>query len=80
MKRYTSQPGASLTCFVVAFGMVLAAGSAVAQLVIVLSARPRNPCRELHGSLGEIKDQDLGPSVRIHGDGYVVVHCPRYMK
>ena len=30
--------------------------------------------------LGEIKDQAPGPSARVHGDGYVIVHYPRYMK
>jgi hypothetical protein len=30
--------------------------------------------------LGEIKDEDPGPSVRIHGDGCVIVHYPRYME
>jgi hypothetical protein len=40
MKRYTSRPGASLTCSLVAFGVVLMAGSAVAQIVIDY---PRDP-------------------------------------
>jgi hypothetical protein len=30
--------------------------------------------------LGEIRDTDPGLPVRIHGDGYVVVHYPRYTK
>lgn len=31
-------------------------------------------------TIGEITDPDPGPSVRIYGDGRVVIHVPRYMK
>lgn len=31
-------------------------------------------------AIGEIEDPDPGPSVRVYGDGRVVIHVPRYMK
>ena len=81
MKSYASnRPGASLACFLVVFGIVLISGSAIAQLVIDYPRDRGTVVVSFMEVLGEIKDQDPGPSVRVHGDGYVVVHYPRYMK
>lgn len=81
MKSYASDRlGATLASFLVVFGMVLTGGSAIAQLVIDY---PRDRATVVVSFMevpGEIKDQDPGPSLRIHGDGYVIVHYPRYMK
>jgi hypothetical protein len=69
-----------LACFIVAFDILLTAGSAIAQLVIDYPRDRDTVVVSLMEVLGEIKDQDPGPSVRVHGDGYVIVHYPRYMK
>jgi hypothetical protein len=80
MKSYTShRPGTNLACILLALGTVLA-GSAIAQLVIDYPRDRGTVVVSFMEVLGEIKDQDPGPSVRVHGDGYVIVHYPRYMK
>jgi hypothetical protein len=81
MKSYASnRPGTNLACFLAVFGMVLTGGSAIAQLVIDYPRDRGTVVVSFTEVLGEIKDQDPGPSLRIHGDGYVAVHYPRYMK
>jgi hypothetical protein len=60
--------------------MVLTGGNAIAQLVIDYPRDRGTVVVSFMEVLGEIKDQDPGPSVRVHGDGYVIVHYPRYMK
>ena len=69
-----------MACLLAVFGMVLTGGNAIAQLVIDYPRDRGTVVVSFMEVLGEIKDQDPGPSVRVHGDGYVIVHYPRNMK
>lgn len=73
------------TALCVGFGGCAAAqsaGNSPAQSAEVLE-NPRDPAALVVSYaqvLGEIADPDPGPTVKVFGDGWVVVHFPRYMK
>jgi hypothetical protein len=67
MQGYVYRPRASLACFLAVFGMVLTKGSAMAQLVIDYPRDGGTVVVSFMEVLGEIKDQDPGPSVRVQG-------------
>ncbi|MDH3443372.1 MAG: hypothetical protein OEN50_05560 [Deltaproteobacteria bacterium] len=56
------------------------APAACAQATIDYARNRANVVLKITEVLGEIKDPDAGPFVQVHGDGYVLVHYPRYMK
>ena len=76
MKRCTSRSGANLAWFLMAFRV----GLVEARWPSLSSSDRANVVMSLMEGFGEMKDQDLGPSVRVHGGRYVIVHYPRYMK
>ncbi len=70
----------SLIFFVFALSYVFGIGSASGQADFGYARDRRVPVVSFTEILGEIGDPDRGPSLKIYGDGYVVVHYPRYMK
>ena len=79
MKSYASnRPGTNLACFLVVFGIDRWTRDCPARHR--LSARRGTVVVTFIEVLGEIEDEDPGPSVRVHGDGCVTVHYPRYME
>lgn len=81
MNSYSSiRSGARLIFLLTASSMLFTIGNAGAQTIIEYPHERGNVVVKFTEILGEIGNSDRGPSVQIHGDGYVLVHYPSYMK
>lgn len=47
---------------------------------VVYDADARREIVAMREEVGELRDSDAGPSVRVFGDGRILVHYPKYMK
>ena len=80
MKRYRPLQLQGISTFFLVTSIMIGASHVAAQVIIDYPRDRATVVIKVTEVLGEIGVPDSGPSVQVHGDGYVLVHYPRYMK